>query len=69
MDALGRMYALNAVTGEVLWDYAPGANCLGGAAIVNGMVYWGAGYDLFAIPPLNDVSGTLQGLYAFGLPD
>src|SRR4030095_6420195 len=69
MDALGRMYAMDAASGEVLWDYAPGANCNGGAAVVDGMVYWGAGYDLFAIPPLNDVNGAFQGLYAVGLPD
>jgi len=29
------------------------------------MIFWGAGYDAFAIPAGNDA----QGLYAFGLPN
>ena len=42
-----------------------GANCNGGAAIVGGMVFWGTGYDAFALTG----GSTQQGLYAFGLSD
>ncbi len=52
------MYALNAATGAVLWSFASGGSVIGGAAIVNGTVYWGSGYYL----------GTENNkLYAFGL--
>jgi polyvinyl alcohol dehydrogenase (cytochrome) len=46
-DPVGHMYALNAVTGSVLWSFASGGACLSGAAISNGTVYWGSGYSLF----------------------
>jgi polyvinyl alcohol dehydrogenase (cytochrome) len=67
MDDVGHMYAMHAATGAILWDFTSGANCLGGAAISSGMVFWGTGYDAFkASPgPANDV----QGLYAFALPE
>jgi polyvinyl alcohol dehydrogenase (cytochrome) len=65
MDSNGHMYAMDAASGSVLWDFASGASCLGGAAISDGMIFWGTGYDAFAIPAGNDA----QGLYAFGLPD
>jgi polyvinyl alcohol dehydrogenase (cytochrome) len=42
------MYAMNAATGQILWSYASGGSCAGGAAIVDGTVYWGSGYQLFA---------------------
>jgi polyvinyl alcohol dehydrogenase (cytochrome) len=38
------MLALNAATGKTLWSYASGATTIGGATIVNGVVYWGTGY-------------------------
>ena len=43
LDPLGYMYALNGATGEVLWEFPSGGSCLSGAAISNGMVYWGSG--------------------------
>jgi polyvinyl alcohol dehydrogenase (cytochrome) len=52
------MYALNAATGAIDWSYASGGSVIGGAAIVNGTVYWGSGYYI----------GTDNNkLYAFGL--
>ena len=42
------MYAMDAATGQVKWSYPSGASCLGGAAIVDGTVYWGTGYRAFA---------------------
>ena len=41
------MYALNAATGAVLWEFASGGSCLSGAAISNGTVFWGSGYSNF----------------------
>ena len=38
------MYALDARTGAVLWGYPSGGSVIGGAAIVDGSVYWGSGY-------------------------
>jgi polyvinyl alcohol dehydrogenase (cytochrome) len=52
------MYALNAATGAIDWSYASGGSVIAGAAIVNGVVYWGSGYY---IGTANDK------LYAFGL--
>lgn len=62
LDALGYMYALNAATGAQLWSYASGGSCLSGAAIVDGVVYWGSGYSNFGFGTFNNK------LYAFGLP-
>ena len=46
-DPVGHMYALNAGTGGILWSFASGGACNAGAAISNGMVYWGSGYRQF----------------------
>ena len=61
LDSAGHMYALNGATGAVLWDFASGGSCLSGAAISNGMVYWGSGYSNFGFGTPNNK------LYAFGL--
>jgi polyvinyl alcohol dehydrogenase (cytochrome) len=62
LDPQGYMYALNAATGTVLWSFASGGSCLSGAAISNGMLYWGSGYSNFGFGTPNNK------LYAFGLP-
>jgi polyvinyl alcohol dehydrogenase (cytochrome) len=61
------MYALDAATGEILWRFDSGGSVTGGAAIVDGSVYWGSGYcgtGCFgtSTPPLNN-----NKVYAFGL--
>ena len=61
LDPEGHMYALDATTGAVLWSFASGGSCLSGAAISNGMVFWGSGYSNFGIGTPNNK------LYAFGL--
>lgn len=61
LDAVGYMYALNATTGAVLWSYASGGSCLSGAAISDGMLFWGSGYSNFGFGTPNNQ------LYAFGL--
>lgn len=40
------MYALDARTGDVRWTFASGGSVASGAAIVNGVVYWGSGYHI-----------------------
>lgn len=51
------MYAINSATGQILWSYPSGGTVMGGAAVVNGMVYWASGYS----------SGNTYQLDAFGL--
>lgn len=62
LDPLGYMYALDGATGEVLWSFASGGSCLSGAAISDGIVYWGSGYSNLGIGTPNPQ------IYAFGLP-
>jgi polyvinyl alcohol dehydrogenase (cytochrome) len=38
------MYALDAVNGNILWNFASGGTVLDGPAIVDGALYWGSGY-------------------------
>ncbi|MCC8396217.1 PQQ-binding-like beta-propeller repeat protein [Paraburkholderia sp. MMS20-SJTR3] len=46
----GHMYALNAATGDVLWDYpGQGSSNAGPAIDGNGTVYWGNGYSHLAL--------------------
>lgn len=44
------MLALNANNGQTLWTFAAGSSVNAGAAIVNGVVYWGSGYAHLGIP-------------------
>jgi polyvinyl alcohol dehydrogenase (cytochrome) len=60
-SAGGNMNALNAANGAILWSYPSGNTCYGGAAIVDGTVYWGTGYATFGPP-------TPGALFAFKLP-
>jgi len=46
----GTMIAMDAATGRILWQYAPGSSVNAGATIVDGTVYWGAGYAHLGIP-------------------
>jgi polyvinyl alcohol dehydrogenase (cytochrome) len=54
LDVLGYMYALDAATGNILWEYASGGSCLSGAAISDGVVYWGSGYTNFGAGTFNN---------------
>ena len=62
---VGMMYALDAATGNVLWSYASGASVYSGAAVVNGVVYWGSGYPSSRLGL--GTSGAPAQLYAFEL--
>jgi polyvinyl alcohol dehydrogenase (cytochrome) len=68
IDAAGTMYALHAANGSTLWTFASGGSVNAGAAIVDGTVYWGSGYNV----PGFGISGNNK-LYAFavgtGAPD
>ena len=61
LDPVGYMYALDAATGAELWSYASGGSCLSGAAISDGMLFWGSGYSNFGFGTPNNK------VYAFGL--
>jgi polyvinyl alcohol dehydrogenase (cytochrome) len=61
----GRMFALNAATGEVLWDFQGEAASAAGPAVVDGTVYWGNGYpNRGQLPPVP----TPSTFYAFSVP-
>jgi polyvinyl alcohol dehydrogenase (cytochrome) len=61
LDPNGHMFALNAATGAILWDYTSGGACAAGASISAGTVFWGSGYTQFGL------SGSNK-LYAFSPP-
>ena len=58
------MIALDAATGKTLWSFASGASTIAGAAVVNGVVYWGTGYSHL---PLAGFSGGANAFYAFSI--
>jgi outer membrane protein assembly factor BamB len=58
LDSLGTMYAFDAASGKILWSFESGGSVNSGAAIADGVVYWGSGYK--------NISGTPNNkLYAF----
>ncbi|HTJ56413.1 MAG TPA: PQQ-binding-like beta-propeller repeat protein [Devosiaceae bacterium] len=61
----GNFYALDAKTGEVKWSFPSGGAVWSGAAIVDGGVYWGSGYDTRARELPYD--GNNNKFYAFSL--
>jgi len=40
-----QMFALDAATGQVLWQFGAGSSVNAGPAVVDGTVYWGTGYS------------------------
>jgi polyvinyl alcohol dehydrogenase (cytochrome) len=61
----GDFYALDARTGQVEWRFPSGGAVWSGAAIVDGVVYWGSGYDTKARKMTYD--GNNNKFYAFSL--
>jgi polyvinyl alcohol dehydrogenase (cytochrome) len=59
----GPLYAFNAANGNLLWSYDSIGSANAGAAIVNGSVYWGSGYERWDTP---EFIGGDHKLYAFG---
>lgn len=40
----GQVYALDTITGNILWNFASGGSVIDAPSIVDGAVYWGSGY-------------------------
>ncbi|MEU8891622.1 PQQ-binding-like beta-propeller repeat protein [Streptomyces sp. NPDC048442] len=59
------MYALDGRSGKILWDFASGGSVFGGAAVVDGSVYWGSGYYISNVG--EGLSGHNNKLYRFTL--
>jgi polyvinyl alcohol dehydrogenase (cytochrome) len=62
MAATGnQLYALDAATGAILWQFAVGSSVNSGPSVVDGTIYWGTGYA-------RGLGGTGNNqLYAFSL--
>jgi polyvinyl alcohol dehydrogenase (cytochrome) len=58
------MIALDAATGSELWSYASETTTIAGAAVVNGVVYWGTGYTHLPVPGF---TGGANAFYAFSI--
>ena len=63
----GNFYAMDAQTGDIKWTFQSGGAVWSGAAIVEGNVYWGTGYDTRARGMPYD--GNSDKFYAFSLDD
>jgi polyvinyl alcohol dehydrogenase (cytochrome) len=61
----GNFYALDGRTGQIKWTFPSGGAVWSGAAIVDGIVYWGTGYDTKAREMTYDGNGNK--FYAFSL--
>jgi polyvinyl alcohol dehydrogenase (cytochrome) len=57
-----QMFALDAATGSILWQYPAGSSVNAGPAVVDGTVYWGSGYSRSGV----EGSGNTR-LYAFSI--
>jgi polyvinyl alcohol dehydrogenase (cytochrome) len=62
----GPLYAFDAATGDLLWSFESRGSAIAGAAVVNGTVYWGSGYEPNRFDNPFFVGGDNK-LYAFGL--
>jgi polyvinyl alcohol dehydrogenase (cytochrome) len=45
MDPEGHMYAIDGSTGAIRWSFASGGSVMSAPAVVDGMLFWGSGYD------------------------
>jgi polyvinyl alcohol dehydrogenase (cytochrome) len=57
LASVGRMFAMHAHTGAILWSFDSGVPCNAAASISDGMVYWGTGTFF----------GSGKKVFAFGL--
>jgi polyvinyl alcohol dehydrogenase (cytochrome) len=57
-----QMFALDAATGKILWEYGAGSSVNSGPAVVDGSVYWGTGYSRSGV----EGSGNMK-VYAFSI--
>jgi polyvinyl alcohol dehydrogenase (cytochrome) len=63
MDRDGTMYAFDGANGKILWSFKSGGSVYGGAAVADGVVYWGSGYPTSRL----GFGSPGQALYAFAL--
>ncbi len=57
-----QLFALDAATGAILWQFGAGSSVNAGPAVVDGTVYWGSGYARAGV----EGSGNNR-LFAFSL--
>jgi polyvinyl alcohol dehydrogenase (cytochrome) len=57
----GHIYAYNALSGEILWQFDTGGAVGGGPTVVDGVLYVGSGYQFLRIGKANNK------LYAFSI--
>jgi polyvinyl alcohol dehydrogenase (cytochrome) len=62
LSSQNQMFALDATSGRILWQFAAGSSVNAGPAIVGGTVYWGSGYARSGIEGSGNTS-----LYAFSV--
>jgi len=62
LPAQKQMFALDAATGAILWQFGAGSSVNSGPAVVRGSVYWGSGYSRSGI----EGSGNTK-LFAFSI--
>jgi polyvinyl alcohol dehydrogenase (cytochrome) len=62
LDTQHQMFALDAESGAILWQFAAGSSVNAAPAIVDGTVYWGSGYSRSGV----EGSGNNR-LYAFSI--
>ncbi len=55
------LFALDAKTGKILWQYVAGSSVNAGPAIVGNSIYWGSGYKKF------DLGSPNTKLFAFSI--
>jgi polyvinyl alcohol dehydrogenase (cytochrome) len=60
--AQNQMFALDAETGAILWQYSAGSSVNAGPAVAHGTVYWGSGYSRSGV----EGSGNTK-LFAFSI--
>lgn len=58
------MFALNPSNGEILWGFASGGSVIGGASVVDGVVFWGSGYTGGELA----LGTSNHQLYSFSIP-
>src|SRR4029079_10481866 len=44
-----QMFALDAATGAILWQFGAGSSVNSGPAIVKGSIYWGSGHSTYSV--------------------
>ena len=57
----GKMYAVDAKTGQILWHFTTAGSVIDGPSVVNGVLYWASAYGRVGGTPNNK-------LYAFRVP-